>query len=100
MHRVEIIKARLGIYEGVKFVDDSSVLYHRDPDRAHSVIHPVRRFHVERNKFRHGRASPAIAFYKSLFCLNVVQMDDPEVGTADMAGWFMIRRSQMRILRA
>ena len=26
----------------------------------------------------------------SLFCLNVEQTNDPEVGTADMAGWFMI----------
>ena len=26
----------------------------------------------------------------SFFCLNVMQMNDPEVGTADMAGWFMI----------
>ena len=25
----------------------------------------------------------------SLFCLNVMQMNDPEVGTTDMAGWFM-----------
>lgn len=26
----------------------------------------------------------------SLFCLNVMQTNTPEVGTADMAGWFMI----------